>query len=169
MGGTTIYVTALDNIVSVNSLYAFAVFVGLSWNPIDSRNTTNTLISNPACAPPLRLAENVITFHVYSFSSFLFSTLLALSLKQAIRISTTFRAAHVSKTPLRLGLVGSAVGSASGCVFLMLAIVDLVQFKLGVLSCPTSRYSVAAVVPLLVFVPIALLVYVSLVLYAFTR
>ncbi|KAK9168288.1 hypothetical protein Syun_000428 [Stephania yunnanensis] len=166
MGGTTIYVTALDNIVSVNSLYAFAVFVGLSWNPIDSRNT---LISNPACAPPLMLAENVISFHVYSFSSFLFSTLLALSLKQAIRISTTFHAAHVSKTPLRLGLVGSAVGSASGCVFLMLAIVDLVQFKLGVLSCPTSRYSVAAVVPLLVFVPIALLVYVSLVLYAFTR
>ncbi|KAK9106702.1 hypothetical protein Syun_022713 [Stephania yunnanensis] len=91
MGGTTIYVTALDNIVSVNSLYAFAVFVGLSWNPIDSRNTTNTLTSNPTCAPPLRLAENVIAFQVYSFSSFRFSTLLALSLKQAIRISTTFQ------------------------------------------------------------------------------
>ncbi|KAK9160173.1 hypothetical protein Syun_006514 [Stephania yunnanensis] len=91
MGGTTIYVTALDNIVSVNSLYAFAVFVGLSWNPIDSRNTTNTLISNPACAPLLRLVENIITFQVYSFSFFLFSTLLALSLKQSIRISTTFQ------------------------------------------------------------------------------
>ncbi|KAK9122290.1 hypothetical protein Syun_019907 [Stephania yunnanensis] len=90
-GRTTIYVIALDNIVSVNSLYAFAVFIGLSWNPIDSRNTTNTLISNPACTPPLRLAENIITFQVYSFSSFLFTTLLALSLKQSIRISTTFQ------------------------------------------------------------------------------
>ncbi|KAK9123827.1 hypothetical protein Sjap_013429 [Stephania japonica] len=164
MGGTTIYVTALDNIVTVNSLYAFAVFVGLSWNPIDSQNTT--LISDPSCAPPFSLAESVISFQVYSFSSFLFSTLLALSLKQAIRIRirliSTFHASHaarLNKTALRLGLVGSAVGSASGCVFLMLAIVDLVQFKLGLLSCSTSRYSIAAVVPLLVFVPIALLVY----------
>lgn len=62
----------------------------------------------------------------------------------------------------------SGLGSVSGCVFLMLALIDVVQIKLGTLSCDTgSGHSLAAVVPLVILVPAALLIYISLVLYAF--
>lgn len=50
----------------------------------------------------------------------------------------------------------------------MLALVNVVQIKLGVLACG-SGHSIAAVVPLVILVPIALLIYVSVILYAFTR
>ncbi|KHN07623.1 hypothetical protein glysoja_019730 [Glycine soja] len=50
----------------------------------------------------------------------------------------------------------------------MLALVNVAQIKLGTLACGSS-HTYAAVVPLLIFVPLALLIYVSLVLYAFTR
>ncbi|RYR65493.1 hypothetical protein Ahy_A03g011423 isoform D [Arachis hypogaea] len=50
----------------------------------------------------------------------------------------------------------------------MLALVNVVQIKLGTLACG-SAHAYAAVVPLLILVPIALLIYVSVVLYAFTR
>ncbi|CAI0411109.1 unnamed protein product [Linum tenue] len=62
----------------------------------------------------------------------------------------------------------SGIGSAFGCVFLMLALVNVVQLKLGTLSCGSS-HTYAAVVPLVIFVPVAILIYSSLVLYAFTR
>lgn len=62
----------------------------------------------------------------------------------------------------------SGVGSVGGCGFLMMALINVVQIKLGTLSCGSS-HAIAAVIPLLIFVPIALLVYVSVVLYAFTR
>ena len=62
----------------------------------------------------------------------------------------------------------SAAGSVFGCVFLMLALVDLVQIKLGTLSC-RSWHSLAAVGSLVVLVPFALVVFVGLVLYAFAR
>jgi hypothetical protein len=62
----------------------------------------------------------------------------------------------------------SGIGSVFGCGFLMLALVNVVQIKLGTLACG-SQHAFAAVVPLFIFVPISLLVYVTVVLYAFTR
>jgi hypothetical protein len=50
----------------------------------------------------------------------------------------------------------------------MLALVNVVQLKLGSLGCGNGHIY-AAVVPLVILVPVALLVYVSIVLYAFTR
>lgn len=77
--GTSIHVTALDGLVNVNSLFTFAVFVGLAWNPWDPNNTLN---KDPRCAPGPNVKRDLIAFHVYSFSSFLFSSLVALTLKQ---------------------------------------------------------------------------------------
>ncbi|XP_061349603.1 uncharacterized protein LOC133294864 [Gastrolobium bilobum] len=178
---TSLHITALDAIVNVNSLFTLAVFVGLSWNPNDPDNNLN---KDPACAPTANIAENVVAFHVYSFSSFLFSSLVALALKQVIRLSRTTTTtatssyhypaaaveflAHINRTTLRVGMLVSGVGSVSGCGFLMLALVNVVQIKLGTLACGSSD-SFAAVVPLLILVPIALLIYVAVVLYAFTR
>ncbi|XP_076903671.1 uncharacterized protein LOC143558798 [Bidens hawaiensis] len=174
--GTTIHITALDGIINVNSLFTLAVFIGLAWQPTDPNNT---LIDNPNCTPGPHVAENLICFHVYSFSSFLFSSLVALSLKQAIRIAKTscetrrlmvfsFDMCHINKNVLRVGYLVSAVGSVCGCGFLMMALVNVVQIKLGVLGCG-SHHTYGAVVPLLTFVPLGLLTYVFFVLFAFTR
>nr|AGG38117.1 maternal effect embryo arrest 60 protein [Dimocarpus longan] len=180
---TSIHITALDGVVNVNSLFTFAVFVGLAWNP---RDPNNSLISDQTCTPDPRVMEDMISFHIYSFSSFLFSSLVALGLKQAIRLSrnswtggggggdhdsiaATFLG-HVNKGLVRVGMLVSGVGSVMGCVFLMLALINVVQIKLGTLSCESgSGHSFAAVVPLVILVPVALLSYVSVVLYAFIR
>ncbi|CAI0411106.1 unnamed protein product [Linum tenue] len=167
---TSIQITALDGIVNVNSLFTFAVFVGLAWNPT---SPSDTLITDPACTAGRGVGEALISFHVYSFSCFLFSSLVALALKQAIRINNPFHLpaeflGQVNKNLLRIGMLISGIGSAFGCVFLMLALVNVVQLKLGTLSCGSS-HTYAAVVPLVIFVPVAILIYSSLVLYAFTR
>ncbi|KAK5818349.1 hypothetical protein PVK06_023284 [Gossypium arboreum] len=151
---TTIHVMALDGIVNVNSLFTFAIFLGLAWYPIP------TLIdpSSPAsCAAGSNIAENLISCHVYSFSSFLFSSLIALAIKQAIKISKDSNdlAAHgvgaslvdVNLMALRVGMLVSSFGSVLGCGFLMMALVALVQIKLGTLGCG-SIYTFAAIGPL---------------------
>ncbi|KAJ1422297.1 hypothetical protein SESBI_13120 [Sesbania bispinosa] len=154
--------TPWDAIINVNSLFTLAVFVGLAWNPNDPQNNLN---SDPSCAPSAAIAENLVAFHVYSFSSFLFSSLIALALKQAIRLSrntSSFSSAvaHVNRSTLRLVMLVSGIGSVSGCAFLMLALANVVQIKLGTLACGSS-HTFAAIVPLFIFVPIALLIYVS--------
>ncbi|KAG5557887.1 hypothetical protein RHGRI_007956 [Rhododendron griersonianum] len=180
---TAIHITALDGIVNVNSLFTLAVFIGLSWNPADPTNGLIDPNNNPTCAATRKISEDLVAFHVYSFSSFLFSSLVALGLKQAIRISSgssrfprtfhlssdlTFDLAWVNKNLLRVGYLVSAAGSVSGCVFLMLALINVVQIKLGTLGCG-SAHTYGAVVPLVILVPSALLIYVCSVLYAFTR
>ncbi|AED90944.1 hypothetical protein AtNW77_Chr5g0089091 [Arabidopsis thaliana] len=173
---TSIHITALDGIVNVNSLFTLAVFIGLAWNPTDP---DNSLVTDPNCVPTARMAENLVAFHVYSFASFLFSSLIALGLKQAMRlnIASSFHIStridpvvyYVNKTALRFGMVTSGLGSVCGCGFLMLALINVVQIKLGTLGCGASGHTYAAVVPLVILVPSALFIYVSLMLYAFTR
>lgn len=173
---TSIHITALDGIVNVNSLFTLAVFIGLAWNPADPATTLIEPTDPTSCSPAPKIAEDLIAFHVYSFSSFLFSSLVALAIKQAIRIAKTSNhhshlpeiLAHVNKNLVRVGMLVSGVGSVCGCVFLMLALVNVVQFKLGTLACG-SGHSFAAVVPLVILVPAALLIYVCIVVYAFTR
>ncbi|CAK7325773.1 unnamed protein product [Dovyalis caffra] len=178
---TSIHITALDGIVNVNSLFTLAVFVGLAWNPTDPTDTLIGSTDPTSCSPNPKIAEDMIAFHVYSLSSFLFSSLIALALKQAIRIAKTSNHNHghylqaaelllaqVNKNLVRVGMLVSGIGSVCGCVFLMLALVNVVQLKLGSLGCG-SGHSYAAIVPLVILVPVALLCYVSVVLYAFTR
>ncbi|KAK8334331.1 hypothetical protein V6Z12_A10G263300 [Gossypium hirsutum] len=151
---TSIHVTALDSVVNVNSLFTLAVFIGLAWNPYDP---SNTLVDpNSRCAPTSKIAEDLIKFHVYSFSSFLFSSLVALAIKQAIKLSKshTFNI-HVT---------------FRGSEFLEHVDVNktLLRIKVGTLACG-SGHAFAAVVPLVILVPLALLIYVCVGLYAFTR
>ncbi|KAI9078306.1 hypothetical protein K1719_039682 [Acacia pycnantha] len=95
---TSVHISALNAIVNVNSLFTLAVFIGLTWDPYDP---TNSLISDSDCVASPSIAENLVSFHVYSFSSFLFSSLVALALKQAIRLS---------RSPIKLGTL--ACGSS---------------------------------------------------------
>ncbi|XP_059666332.1 uncharacterized protein LOC132312098 [Cornus florida] len=172
--GTKIQITALDGIINVNSLFTLAVFVGLTWDP---RDINNRLLNDPLCIAGPKVTEDLVSFHVYSFSSFLFSSLIAMALKQAIKLGImsryrtllTFDLAVINQTALRVGYLVSAAGSVSGCVCLMLALVNVVQIKLGTLSCANSHISYGAVVPLVILVPSGLFIYVCSVLYAFTR
>ncbi|MED6120953.1 hypothetical protein PIB30_025579 [Stylosanthes scabra] len=192
---TRIHIMALDGIVNVNSLFTLALFVGLTINSPDTALLGGGGGEDTACAAGPSVAEGLISSHVHSFSCFLFSSLVALALKNIINISKTVedgdnidalgiggntnnsKVVHlvasfigeVNAVALRVGTLVSAFGSVLGCGFLVMALVDLVQIKLGTFGCGNSRYSIAAVAPLLVLVPSALLIYVTLVLYALAR
>ncbi|CAL5386107.1 unnamed protein product [Camellia sinensis] len=162
---TSVRVTALDGLVNVNSLFTIAVFVGLSLT------TPHQHSLNPStCDAGIDVAKKLLVFEVVSFSFFLFSSLVAQGLKLAINILNSrdvdeaFRA-HINIKVLRFGMVGSAVGSMMGCLFLMLSMINVVEIKLGTLSCG-SKSTVISAAALIVLVTSGLLVYVSTAVYA---
>lgn len=184
-GGTSIHITALDGIVNVNSLFTLAAFLGLAWRPssdgpglADGADRTG----NP-CAAGDRAESDLVSFHVLAFACFLFSSLVALCLKQLVRTypaphrrraasasAAGGRTARINRAALRVGILASAVGSVAGCGFLMMALVNVVQVKLGRLGCGAGGAAAwAAVVPLVTLVPSAMLIYIGTVFYAFTR
>ncbi|OAY74625.1 uncharacterized protein LOC109707430 [Ananas comosus] len=164
---TSIHVTALDGVVNVNSLFTVAVFVGLSLTGPPSPG------QGGGCSAGADVARNLLAFEVVSFSFFLFSSLVAQGLKLALNLINAndphdaFRA-RIDARLLRLGMLASAGGSVLGCVFLLLSMVDVIQIRLGLLSCgaPPAVRSAAALIAL---VSVALAVYVSTVFYAFTH
>ncbi|CAN8268270.1 unnamed protein product [Cochlearia groenlandica] len=177
---TLIHVTALDGIINVNSLFSLALFVGLTTTGNitflnSSSPSENHRLRRCAAAKSNFLAERLVSSHVYSFSFFLFSSLIAMSLKQAIKTTTKSRPTQrgwaevwrVNLLALRVGIVATCIGSVLGCGYLTMALVDLVQIKLGPLECKRGFDTLVAIVPLVVLVPCALLIYVFLVLYAF--
>ncbi|XP_018818242.2 uncharacterized protein LOC108989173 [Juglans regia] len=166
---TSVHVTALDGLVNVNSLFTIAVFVGLSLTTPDQHSLEN----KAACDAGIDVARKLLVFEVLSFSFFLFSSLVAQGLKLAINllnskdVNEAFRA-HINYKILRFGMMGSAVGSVMGCLFLMLSMVNVIQIRLGMLSCG-SKSTVHAVAVLLILVSSALLVYISTAIYAFMQ
>ncbi|XP_077243046.1 uncharacterized protein LOC143883591 [Tasmannia lanceolata] len=166
---TSIHVTALDGLVNVNSLFTIAVFVGLSLTTPHQQSLENKDICD---AGPTE-AKKLLLFEVVSFSFFLFSSLIAQGLKLAINllnskdVDEAFRA-HINLKVLRFGMLGSAFGSVMGCVFLVLSMVDVIQIRLGLLSCG-SKAAVRAVAALVTLVSTALAAYISTAIYAFTH
>ncbi|KAI4384507.1 hypothetical protein MLD38_002653 [Melastoma candidum] len=175
---TLIHLTALDGLINTNSLFTLAVFVGLAWNPYDPSYTLIDPTSH--CYPLPVAASRLVAYHVYSFSSFLFSSLVALALKQAIKIThspnyhrPSYLAsidfpATVDRSILRAAMLVSSAGSVCGCGFLMMALFKVVEIKLGTVRCG-SGHSAAAVAAIFGLVPLGMVFYVFMVLYAFTR
>lgn len=163
---TSVHVTALDGLVNVNSLFTIAVFVGLSLTTPGQQS-----LENRACDAGIDVAKKLLVFEVVSFSFFLFSSLVAQGLKLAINllnskdVDEAFRA-HINLKVLRLGMLGSAVGSVMGCLFLMLSMINVIEIRLGMLSCG-SKSAVHAVSALVILVSSALLVYITTAIYAF--
>jgi len=165
-GSTSVQVTALDGLVSVNSLFTVAVFVGLSL-------ATPGQKSLGGCDAGENILMNLMVFEVVSFSSFLFSSLVAQGLKLIIIIDNSkdpneATKGHINNKLLRIGMLASALGSIVGCVFLMLSMVHVIQIRLGVLSCGLSS-TVKATATLIALVSTALVIYISTVIYAFTH
>ncbi|CAN6684932.1 hypothetical protein ACFX13_036115 [Malus domestica] len=164
---TSVHVMALDGLVNVNSLFTIAVFVGLSLATPGQRSLEN----RTSCDAGIDVAKELLVFEVVSFSFFLFSSLVAQGLKLAINLLNSKdvkEALHtnINMKVLRFGMLGSAFGSVMGCVFLVLSMVNVIQIRLGMLSCG-SKSAVHAVAPLVVLVTTALLVYISTAVYAF--
>lgn len=164
---TSVHVTALDGLVNVNSLFTIAVFVGLSLTTPGQHS-----LENPsACDAGIDVAEKLLVFEVVSFSFFLFSSLVAQGLKLAINLLNSkdvdeiFKA-HINLKVLRFGMLASAVGSVMGCLFLMLSMINVIQIRLGMLSCG-SKSAVHSVVALVVLMTSALAVYISTAVYSF--
>ncbi|KAL0370953.1 UNVERIFIED_CONTAM: hypothetical protein Sangu_0413400 [Sesamum angustifolium] len=162
---TSIHVTALDGIVNVNSLFTMAIFIGFSLTAPEAA----TAVSGKECTTSRETVRRLIVFEVVSFSFFLFSSLIAQSLKLAINLINNMdpndpHKADIDPDYLKYGLFGSAIGSVAGCLFLTLSIVDFIQVKLGSYSC--GGKPVYALVTLVVFVGFALLVYVITAIYA---
>ncbi|KAI3450136.1 hypothetical protein Pfo_006801 [Paulownia fortunei] len=162
---TSVHVTALDGIVNVNSLFTVAIFIGFSLTVPAASGAGN----KPSCNASIEIVRKLIVFEVISFSFFLFSSLIAQSLKLAINLVNSLDSndphkADIDSFCMKYGLVGSGIGSVLGCTFLMLSIVDFIQVKLGVFSC--GGKSVYAIVTLVVLVGTSLLVYILTAVYA---
>ncbi|KAL6555610.1 hypothetical protein OROHE_007282 [Orobanche hederae] len=162
---TSVHVTALDGIVNVNSLFTMAIFIGFSLTVPEAA----TAASRPGCTTSRETVRRLIVCEVVSFSFFLFSSLIAQSLKLAINLLNNMdpndpHKADIDPDYLKYGLFGSAVGSVVGCLFLILSIVDFIQVKLGSFSC--GGKPVFALVTLVISVAPALLVYVGTAIYA---
>ncbi|PIN23847.1 hypothetical protein CDL12_03427 [Handroanthus impetiginosus] len=81
-GKTNIHVTALDGIVNVNSLFTAAIFIGFSLTAPEAV----TAGTQPKCTASPETVRRPIVFEVVSFSFFLYSSLIAQSLKLVINL-----------------------------------------------------------------------------------
>lgn len=166
---TSVHVTALDGIVSANSLFTVAVFVGISFDqPSDL-----TLTDRTECSAGRDVERDLVVFEVISFAFFLFSSLVAQGMKLAINLLNSKETdevfkANINRDVLRFGVVGAAGGSILGCVFLLLSIVDVIQLRLGLLSCGNAL-AIHTVLVLVVLVSSALSVYIFTVFYSFRK
>ncbi|CAA7043666.1 unnamed protein product [Microthlaspi erraticum] len=166
---TSVHVSALDGIVNANSLFTVAVFVGITFDqPRDL-----TLTERSECTAGVDVERDLVVFEVISFAFFLFSSLVAQGMKLTINLLNSKETdevfkANINSDLLRLGVVGAAGGSILGCVFLLLSMVDVIQLRLGLLSCGGSL-AVHTVLALVVLVSSALSVYIFTVFYSFKK
>ncbi|XP_059664373.1 uncharacterized protein LOC132310172 [Cornus florida] len=166
---TKVHVTALDGLVNVNSLFTVAVFMGLSFTTPGQRSLEDRV----HCDADATVARKLLVFEVVSFSFFLFSSLVAQGLKLAINLLNSNDVDNATKAlinlkALRFGMLASAFGSVMGCVFLMLSMINVIQIRLGMLSCG-SKSTIHAVAALVILVTSALLMYISTAIFIFIR
>nr|GLL42831.1 uncharacterized protein LOC109162578 [Ipomoea trifida] len=146
-----VHVTALDGVVNVNSLFTIAIFLGLA---MASPGQLKSLNVREECQPRANTAKMLVVFEILSFSFFLFSSLVAQSIKLSLNLqpnsSDQASSAAVDETLLTAGVLFSAMSSVVGCLFLLVSMVNVIELKLGVLSCMATStiVSVAFLIPL---------------------
>ncbi|RZB80845.1 hypothetical protein D0Y65_030532 [Glycine soja] len=85
-----------------------------------------TLENRSSCDAGIDVAKKLLVFEVVLLSFFLFSSLMAHGLKLALNLlnnkdtDEAFQA-HINLRALRLDMVGFAIGSVMGCLFLVLS------------------------------------------------
>nr|GMD71178.1 uncharacterized protein LOC109162586 [Ipomoea batatas] len=166
-----VHVTALDSVVDVNSLFTIAMFLGLD-NELVSPGELQSLNVREECQPGANTAKMLIVFEIISFSFYLFSSLVAQSIKLSLDLQPPDQAAGKDGSEeslwLTTGVLFSAMSSMLGCLFMLVSVVYVVELRLGVLSCMAAStiVSVAFLIPLsltgiIIYVFVSISVYVS--------
>ncbi|KAF1002138.1 uncharacterized protein LOC141702265 [Apium graveolens] len=151
-----VHLKLLDDLVGVNSLLTIAVFVGLSM----ATPGIKSLDSREECHAGPGEAKMLILYEVIAFSCFLLSSIVAKVLKLHLYldgVGYVFTNPSFDLKELMLAL--SACASVAGIVSLSLSIVNIIQVRIGLLSCGCSESRVA-VLCLGIIVGFALAIYV---------
>ncbi|KAI6669210.1 hypothetical protein NL676_004095 [Syzygium grande] len=158
----------LDDVVSLNSLFTVAVFVGLS---LAQPGQVHSLEDDDTCHTDTKIRKRLVAFEIASFSCFVFSGFLAKTVKIFLYIykNRDGLTGSVVKNPHRqwkslIGFYLSIYGTMVGCLLLLLAMVDVVQIKLGRLSCE-SKFAVSTVSVMVGTIGLSLLIYFTTVTY----
>ncbi|XP_030550478.1 uncharacterized protein LOC115755297 [Rhodamnia argentea] len=147
----------LDDIVSLNSLFTVAVFIGLSYA---QPGQVQSLADDPSCHPDTTMRRRLVYFEIASFSCFIFAGFLGKAVK--IFLYTSEKQEGKGK-PLRkwkslLGFYSSIYGTMLGCLLLLLAMIEVIQIKLGRLSCH-GKYTVTTVAIMVGIIGLSLLIF----------
>ncbi|OAY34948.1 uncharacterized protein LOC110628609 [Manihot esculenta] len=157
-----VQLSALDDLVSVNSLFTIAIFLGLAF----ASPTQQSLDNRPECSPDVKMEKRLVLYEVLSFACFLLSSLVAKSLKLFINVQDTKETIRIDRAheykvikPSRgFMILLSVLASTIGVVFLTISMVDVVQIKIGKMSCGIYETR-AAVISLCAVVALALVIY----------
>ncbi|KAI9165728.1 hypothetical protein LWI28_019461 [Acer negundo] len=149
-----VHLKALDDLVNVNSLFTIAVFIGMS---VASPNQHSLEIRQECDAGPL-FSKRLILYEIVSFACFLLSSLSAKSLKVLInlkkikrkikripKLDRFFKDVLLSEFWGRALLALSIVASFVGIVLLTMSMANVIQIKVGKLSCG-SEYAQRSVI-----------------------
>jgi hypothetical protein len=120
--------------------------------------------SDPACAPTADIAVDLVIYPFLALICFIFSAISALA-PRAINASTTHYDVNngiEGSTPFcssHVIILFSDIGFLMGVGFLLLAIANLTQMKLGTFSCGSS-FTWAVVVGLFIFTYLSLFLFI---------
>ncbi|XVE72656.1 hypothetical protein DITRI_Ditri11bG0055900 [Diplodiscus trichospermus] len=157
-----IHQKALDDLVSVNSIFTLAVFVGLSV----ARQGERSLENRTECDADITNARRLVVNEVVAFACFLLSSLVAKALKLHVTICQEEEFKSTTNRNIRgIMLLLSVWASVFGCIFLTISMVDVIQIKVGKLSCG-SVYAWRATGVLIAIVGLALGIYVPFMMNA---
>ncbi|KAG8642040.1 uncharacterized protein LOC110608114 [Manihot esculenta] len=150
-----IILKALEDLVTVNSLFTMAVFVGISM----ASPNNNTFETRPECQSDTKKEKSVIVFEIISFGCFIFSSMLAKSLGIYLNMFYSGKVNGSLLKPIRgLVFLVSLLATIAGVALLTWSVIYVVEIKVGNLSCETEE-ALFAVVSLVVLVGVALLSY----------
>ncbi|KAI7982898.1 hypothetical protein LOK49_LG15G00974 [Camellia lanceoleosa] len=151
------YNKAVDDLVNVNKLFTIAVFLGLAV----ATGRQHSLENRAECDAGTIVAKRLIVFEVVSFTCFLSSTFVAMAVKLHLHV---FGGGRKFKQKIRETMIFVAgLATFFAYLFLMLSMVDIIQIRLGKLSCRGSK-SLSAAVSVISIVSSALAVFMFLML-----
>ncbi|XP_031373014.1 uncharacterized protein LOC116188043 [Punica granatum] len=133
----------LDDLVSLNGLFTAAVFIGLSFA---EPGRVHSLEDRPECDPDIEIRKRMVHCEIASFSCFLFFGFMAKTAKIFFYRSKKNDREKPEKNGRILVLFYLSIyGTMCGCFCLLVAMVDVIQVKVGRLSCKSTRAFTAVI------------------------